>query len=176
TRHLQNGADGTRAPAFPSTAVAAVAPGVLAETGIETVELIRGAANTVRPDLLIAVDALAARSIERLATTVQLSDTGLNPGSGVGNRRKAIDRETVGCPVIALGVPTVVDSSTLVWDALYRAGFSESDLGSEITHVLESGRSYFVSPKEIDALTEYFSDLLAESIDRAFSEDFTTVG
>lgn len=147
--------------------ISAVFPGVLGQTGIETVELIRGAAENARPDVVLAIDALAARSCERLAATVQLSDSGIHPGSGIGNNRKAICRETVGVPVIALGVPTVVDSSTLVYDALRQAGIEE--VRPELRQVLENGRSFFVSPKESDIITDRVSDLIADAVDTAFT-------
>ncbi|MBR2906757.1 MAG: GPR endopeptidase [Clostridia bacterium] len=170
TRHLRDSED----PALLNegrryASISVIVPGVLAQTGIETLELIQGAVRTVHPDLLIAVDALAARSCERLATTVQLSDTGIRPGSGIGNHREALSRETVGCPVIAIGVPTVVDSSALVYDALARAGIREGEISPELFAVLENGRSFFVSPKEIDALTKAFSELLSGAIADAFT-------
>ena len=170
TRHLRSADD----PALLNegrryASISVVSPGVLAETGIETQEMIASVCKTVRPDLLIVIDALAARSCERLAATVQLSSTGLRPGSGVGNCREALNRETLGCPVIAIGVPTVVDSSTLVYDALERAGIGESELSPELLRVLENGRSFFVSPKEIDALTKAFSELLSNAISDALS-------
>ncbi len=148
------------------SALAAFAPGVLGQTGIETLELLRGAVRTVGPDLVVAVDALAARSCRRLASTVQLSDTGIVPGSGVGNHRTAITAETLGVPVIALGVPMVVDSSTLVYDALREAGIA--DISDSLREVLENGRSFFVSPKESDMITRQVSDLLAQAIGSAF--------
>ena len=95
------------------TPVAALATGVLARTGVETLELIRGAADRLHPSVVIAIDALAARSRHRLCATVQLGDTGLIPGSGVGNHRKAVNARTLGVPVIALGVPTVIDGAAL---------------------------------------------------------------
>ena len=102
---------------FPfSTAVAALAPGVLAATGMETAELIRGAVQQVRPAVILVIDALAARSAQRLCAAVQLSDTGLIPGSGVGNHRRAIDRETMGVPVLSMGLPTVMDAATMAVD------------------------------------------------------------
>lgn len=143
-------------------AVSALAPGVLGQTGIETVELVRGAAENARPDLIIAIDALAARSVNRLATTVQLSDGGINPGSGIGNNRRAICRETVGFPVLALGVPTVVSSATLVYDALSEAGVRH--IGRELREVLEGGRDFFVSPKESDVIVKKVAVLLARAI------------
>lgn len=140
--------------------------GVLGQTGMETVELVRGAAENVRPDLVLAIDALATRSSERLAATVQLCDSGIEPGSGIGNERKGINAETVGVPVIALGVPTVIDSSTLVFEALSRSGVEE--IGAELKAVLENGRNFFVTPKECDRITDRVASLLAESVDLAF--------
>ena len=147
--------------------LSALAPGVLGQTGMEAVDLIRGAAGTVRPDVVLAIDALAARSTERLAATVQLSDTGISPGSGIGNRRRAIDRESVGVPVVSLGIPTVVDSATLVYDALQKAGIGEVD--GKLRGVLENQRRFFVSPKEIDLITAQTAGLLADAIEQAFS-------
>ena len=149
--------------------ISALTPGVLGQTGLETVELVRGAAEAVAPDLVIAVDALAARSTERLTATVQLSDTGIQPGSGIGNRRKALNAETVGVPVMALGVPTVVDTATLVFDALHRAGLDPQALPEELRQTLHTGRDFFVSPKEIDLLVKAVSVLLAEALEKAFS-------
>ncbi|MFO7152238.1 MAG: GPR endopeptidase [Bacillota bacterium] len=98
--------------------VCALAPGVLGITGIETGEIIKGVVERVKPDLVIVIDALAARSLERISTTIQISDSGIQPGSGVGNRRMAISRESIGVPVIAVGVPTVVDAATVASDTL----------------------------------------------------------
>lgn len=121
TRHIKE-LDPALFGSLGSATVSAIAPGVIRQTGIEAVEIIRGAAENVSPGLIIAIDALAAKSIDRLAVTVQLSDTGIAPGSGIGNARKAIDRATLGIPVISVGVPTVVDSSTLIYDMLNLAG------------------------------------------------------
>ncbi len=144
--------------------VSAIAPGVLGQTGIEAASLVADAARAAKADVIIAVDALAARSTQRLATTVQIADTGIRPGSGIGNSRAALTRETCGVPVIALGVPTVVDSATLVWDALEKAGIhSPSD---ELRKVLDNGRSYIVSPKESDQIAVAVSSLLAAAINR----------
>lgn len=148
-------------------AVSAFSPGVLGQTGIETVELVRGAAENAKPDIIVAIDALAARSVTRLASTIQLSDNGINPGSGIGNQRRAISCETVGVPVLALGVPTVVSSSTLVYDALTRAGTGQ--ISRELRDVLEEGRDFFVSPKESDVIVKKVSSLLARAIGRSFS-------
>lgn len=148
--------------------VASLAPGVLAQTGIETLELIRGAVERVRPELVIAVDALAARGVDRLATTVQLCDTGIAPGSGIGNTRSALDRESLGVPVMAIGVPTVVNSSTLVRDALELGGINDISPGLE--EVLENGRSFFVSLKESDVAVRELAGLISRAINRTFCE------
>ena len=146
--------------------LSAVAPGVLGQTGIETSALLLGAVGCVQPDLLLVVDALAARGCERLGRTVQLSDVGIEPGSGVGNRRRAITRETMGIPVLALGVPTVVSSATLVWDTLSEAGLDAQ--APALSRVLREGESFFVSPKECDLLVARASSLLSRAIDLAF--------
>lgn len=98
--------------------VSALAPGVLGLTGIETAEIIRGIVERTRPDVVVAVDALASRSVERLARTIQVADSGIHPGSGVGNRRSGIDREAIGIPVVAVGVPTVVHAATIAADTI----------------------------------------------------------
>ncbi len=144
----------------------AVAPGVLGQTGIETAEMISGVCDRATPDVLIAIDALAARSTARLGTTVQISDSGIFPGSGIGNKRSEISRDTLGIPVIAVGVPTVVNSSTLVYDALSRAGHTELD--DQLVKVLHEGESFFVSPRQSDMISERVSELLADAINHLF--------
>lgn len=166
TRHLLE-ANKSLYDALKHYTVSAITPGVVGQTGIETVELIRGSSKNVRPDFVLVIDALAARSCERLATTVQLSNTGISPGSGIGNRRKAINMKSIGCPVISLGVPTVVDSSTLVWDALEKAGVKE--LSKENEEALSNGTSFFVTLKETDVIIREVSRILSKSIDLAFS-------
>lgn len=161
TRHLREHESGLFRE-LGCSALSAFSPGVLGQTGIETLELLRGAVRSVRPDLVVVVDALAARSCSRLASTVQLCDAGIVPGSGVGNHRTAITADTLGVPVIAVGVPTVVDSSTLVWDALQKAQIGE--ISDSLREVLENGRSFFVSPKESDLITAGVSDLLSDAI------------
>lgn len=148
------------------TSVSAIQPGVLAQTGIETVEIIKSVADTTKPDLIIVIDALAARNCDRLGCTVQISDTGISPGSGIGNVRRAISEENIGVPVIAIGVPTVVNSSTLVCDVLQEAGVTHID--KNIEDVLNDGKDFFVSPKEIDMITKTASRLLALSLDLTF--------
>lgn len=170
TRHLREH-EGALYSALGCSALSALAPGVLGQTGIETLELLREAVRCVRPDAVIVIDSLAARSCSRLASTVQITDVGIHPGSGVGNHREGITRETLGVPVIAVGVPTVVDSATLVYDALQKAKIENID--ETLKHVLESGKSFFVSPKESDVTTACFSKILANAIGMAFTADFS---
>ena len=166
TRHLREHEAGIYR-AFGCSAVSALAPGVLGQTGIETSELLKGVISRVKPDLVLVIDALAARSCERLASTVQLSDTGIEPGAGVGNHRSAISQRTLGVPVIALGIPTVVDSATLVYDALCKAGIRE--IGDSLSQVLNNGRSFFVSPKESDVISDKAAALFAYAVSLAFA-------
>ncbi len=142
TRHLKNEA------AFSVfSSVSVLQPGVLGKTGVETAELVRGAVETVQPDVLIAIDALASARLARVCTTVQLSDTGIVPGSGVGNHRNALNIETLGVPVIAVGVPTVVDALTLSMDVLEEAGIKDFDM----TALRSCTPGVMVTPRDIDA-------------------------
>ena len=149
------------------TCVSAIAPGVLGQTGIEAASLVADAARSAGADAVIAVDALAARSAERLAATVQITDTGIQPGSGMKNSRTAINRESCGVPVIALGVPTVVDCATLIWNALEKAGMHAPS--PELHRVLEEGRGYIVSPTETDQIADATASLLAAAINRVLT-------
>lgn len=163
TRHIR-AHDEALFRSFCRIPLCAVAPGVLGQTGIETAELIGGVAETAKPDLILAIDALAARSTARLGATVQISDSGIFPGSGIGNRRSEISTRTLGIPVIAIGVPTVVNSATLVYDALQSAGYTEID--DRIGQVLRTGESFYVSPRQSDRISESVADMLADAIDR----------
>ncbi len=137
--------------------VSAVSAGVLGTTGLESSELIRGITEEISPACVIAVDALASRSLERVCRTVQLANTGITPGSGVGNHRGRLDEASLGRPVIAVGVPTVVDGGTLVADLLGQENLS-----------LEGG-DFFVTPKEIDAHVAKLSKLVAYGINLALN-------
>ena len=148
--------------------LAAIAPGVMGQTGMESGETVKAAVELTRPHLLVAVDALAARSCDRLSSTVQLSDGGISPGAGIGNHRMGINRDTMGCPVMGVGVPTVVDSATLVRDALEEAGVDMDTLPPAMEKVLESGRQFIVSPRDCDEMVELTCRLLALSLDLAF--------
>ena len=167
TRHLRE-YDEALFASLGCCELSALAPGVMGQTGLESGELCRAVARLLHPDLVVAVDALAARSCERLASTVQLSDGGIAPGSGIGNHRMAVDEESMGCPVMGVGVPTVVDSATLVLDALARAGMEAEALPDELLSVLESGRSFIVSPRDSDRMVKLTCRLLARALDMAF--------
>lgn len=171
TRHLRQ-YEGDLYRAIGCSSLSALAPGVLGQTGIETSELLLGAVNATHPDVIIVIDALTARSCDRLCATIQLSDTGIEPGSGVGNHRCAITYKSMGVPVIALGVPTVVNSATLVWDALREAGIEEDP---RLREVLEKGKNFFVSPKESDLICQSVAQLFARAIGLAFAEGLLEV-
>ncbi len=157
--------------ALGSRECSAICPGVTGDTGIETFELIRSAVREINPELVICIDALASKSIDRLASTVQLSNTGLSPGSGIGNNRKEISKKTLGVPVIGIGVPTVVHSSSLVAEALEKAGITE--LSDRLIAVLENGKGYFVTIKDSDMAVKAASEIIASAINKTllgFSE------
>lgn len=165
--------------------VSAIAPGVLGTTGIETVEILKGIVENIKPKLLIVIDALASRSIERISSTVQLSDTGIVPGAGVGNTRSEISKNTLGIPVIAIGIPTVVETAVLVNDCLdvfiqklqdqaksndYLNKLKEEDNYEEIKEaLLPKEYNLIVTPKEIDDLIENMKDVVARGINFAIN-------
>ncbi len=158
TRHIDKAlADDLGFPGLRE--VSSVTFGVLGQTGLETAESIRGIVNTVHPSAVVTVDALAARSLSRLGSTVQLTDTGITPGSGVGNHRARIDGETLGVPVIALGVPTVVDAVTMIRD------FTDGDrVRGDLS---ENAREMMVTPREIDTLIRRAARFLSLAINCA---------
>lgn len=147
--------------------ISAITPGVSGQTGIDSYELVSGAVKTVRPDLVIAIDALASRSVERLATTIQITDSGITPGSGIGNHTKALNKTSLGIPVIAIGVPTMVSSSTLVYDTLEQSGVS--DISKELQQVLENGKSFYVTTNDCDEVVNKLSKLISSALNKAFS-------
>lgn len=163
--------------------VSAIAPGVLGITGIETVEVIKGVVQNIKPKLLIVIDALAARNIERISSTIQISDTGIVPGGGVENARKEISQKTLGVPVIAMGIPTVVESAVLVNNCLnlfitklqneaksndYLNRLKETDNYEEIKEALiPNNYNMIVTPKEIDDLIENMKEIVAKGINYA---------
>ena len=160
--------------------VTAISPGVLGTTGIETMEILKGIVDNIKPKLLIVIDALASRSIDRISSTIQIADTGIIPGAGVGNTRKEISKETLGIPVIALGIPTVVESAVLVNDCLdllieklqneaksnvFLNELKEQDNYESIKDALNpQDYNMIVTPKEIDKLIENMKDVVARGI------------
>ena len=138
--------------------VSGIVPGVMAQTGMETLEIVRGVVEETQPDVVVAIDALAARSSKRLNRTIQISDAGIHPGSGVGNHRHSLTRETIGVPVVAIGVPTVVDAATIVYDAV------------RDTNAVPPGlNSMFVTPKYIDETIKHLSFTISEALNIALS-------
>ncbi len=171
TRHLQQTLPKELAETFRP--LAAVSPGVMGLTGLETGEMVRGIVQQAKPDVVLAVDALAARKFSRINTTIQLSDTGIAPGSGVGNKRMALSKETLGVPVFAIGVPTVVDAATLVYDTLALAQAEESRWEETVEEVLVPYASQlFVTPKEMDAVVDRLAATLASAINAAVHPNF----
>ena len=160
--------------------ISAISPGVLGTTGIETVEILKGIVDNIHPKLVIVIDALASRSIERISSTIQISDTGIVPGAGVGNTRAEISQRTLNIPVIAIGVPTVVETAVLVNDCLdlfieklqneaksndSLNKMKEKDNYEEIKEALvPNDYNLIVTPKEIDDLIENMKDIVAGGI------------
>lgn len=145
--------------------VAAVATGVLGKTGVESGEIAESLVRKIKPSAVIAVDALAARRLERLGTTVQMSSSGITPGSGVGNARFALNSKTLGVPVISIGVPTVVDGSTLAYDIIEKAGIDERHITEDILRPF--GQGIIVTPEEVDLMVERAALLVAMGINSA---------
>lgn len=144
--------------------VAAVTPGVLGITGVETAEIIRGVTERVAPACIIVIDALASRRLSRLCSTVQISNTGITPGSGVGNAAAEITEKSLGVPVIAIGVPTVVDAATLAYDLLGE----NADEKTAAALLAGDGKDMFITLKESDVITKQTARLLGFAINRAF--------
>ena len=160
--------------------VSAISPGVLGTTGIETAEILNGIVENVKPKLMIVIDSLASRSMERISSTIQLADTGIVPGAGVDNARKELTKDTLGIPVIAIGIPTVVETAVVVNDCLdvfieklqqearsndYLNKLKEEDNYEEIKEALIPKEfNFIVTPKEIDGLIENMKDVVARGI------------
>lgn len=162
TRHIERAiAHGTGLGDLREVSV--LSPGVLGQTGMETAEIIRAITQELKPAAVITVDALASARLDRLGCTVQMTDTGIAPGSGVGNTRARIDRETVGVPVISIGVPTVVDALTLAAELTHHPADDP-----ELSHAVEpNGARMVVTPREIDLLVEHAAKLVGLAIGRA---------
>ena len=152
-------------------AISSLAPGVMAKNGMETAEIIKGVIEQTHPDLMLVIDALAARNIRRLNSTIQLTDTGILPGSGVGNHRNALTQETLGIPVIAIGVPTVVDAATIVRSALDLLDSSSSLFDPDepnIQKVFQELTNMYVTNKDIDATIKRLSFTISEALNMTF--------
>lgn len=151
--------------------ISSLAPGVMAKNGMETAEIIKGVIEQTGPDLMIVIDALAARNIRRLNSTIQLTDTGILPGSGVGNHRNALTQESLGIPVIAIGVPTVVDAATIVRSALDLLGPSSALFDPdepEVQKTFHELNNMYVTNKDIDATIKRLSFTISEALNMTF--------
>jgi spore protease len=173
--------------------VCAIAPGVLGITGIETGEIVKGIVDRIKPDLVIAIDALASRKMDRVSTTIQIADTGIAPGSGVGNKRMELSKKTMGIPVIAIGVPTVVDAATMVNDTMDMVLddlLKQSPNGSDFYKMLSTidrNEKYemirevlspnvgnmIVTPKEIDDIIDRISKVIANGLNISLHQGIT---
>ncbi|MFU0827880.1 MAG: Germination protease [Lachnoclostridium sp.] len=154
--------------------VSAISPGVMAQTGMEASEVLRGIIHETMPKLVIVIDALAARSIHRLNKTIQITDTGISPGSGVGNNRKALNKESLGVDVIAIGVPTVVDAATIVTDTMEqfmsKQGFADNEIHQFMNELSqETIDNMFVTPKNIDESIKRISYTVSEALNKCFA-------
>ena len=191
TRHIfrEYGKLAEKMGAGSAAQISAIVPGVMAQTGMETVEIVKGIVNETAPELVIVIDALAARNTKRLNRTIQITDTGINPGSGVGNHRHAMNRDTLGVPVIAIGVPTVVDAATIVNDTMEEliAQMDESEhmqrLGGTLGTMNRAEKqqmirelisphlnTMFVTPKDIDETVKYLSYTISEALNMFLAE------
>ena len=155
--------------------VSAVVPGVTGQTGMETLEIVKGVVEETEPDFVVAIDALAARNSKRLNRTIQITDTGIEPGAGVGNRRKELTKKTLGIPVVAIGVPTVVDAATIISDhlehVLEKQGYSEEEIERFIYEILtEETTDVMVTPKNIDESVNQISKDLAKVLNHCFQK------
>lgn len=191
TRHLKEYAPQQFGDEIRS--VSAISPGVLGITGIETAEILKGVVDRIKPDLIITIDALASRRLERLSTTIQISNTGISPGSGIGNRRLSITEQSLGIPVIAIGVPTVVDAVTIANDTIeylteellkhtkeespfYEVlkNMSQQEKYSLIQEVLTPYvHNLVVTPKEIDLLVRNIASIISRGINLALQPGLT---
>ena len=171
-------------------AVSAVAPGVLGTTGIESSDIVQGIVDISKPDFIIAIDALASRSLDRVNTTIQIADTGIHPGSGIGNKRKGLTKENLGIPVVAIGVPTVVYASTIVnnaFDLMHKHFSQQTSNTGQILGLLDNihederlllvkevlnpvGHDLLVTPKEIDQFIEDIANIIASGLNAALHD------
>ena len=153
--------------------ISGVAPGVMAQTGMETAEIVQGIVSETKPDVVVAIDALAARSVRRLSRTIQITDTGIHPGSGVGNHRNGLTEENLQVKVIGIGVPTVVDAATIVHDSMAHLldALEETEQKEFLDEMIAPNLySMFVTPKDVDETIKYLSFMISEGLNIAFSQ------
>lgn len=195
TRHLivEYGKEFGSKHGFPE--LSGLAPGVMAQTGMETAEILKGVIAQTGPDAVIAIDALAARSVRRLGTTIQLTDTGIHPGSGVGNHRNSLTKESLGVPVLAIGVPTVVGAAAIVHDTIHAliATLASNESTNSVAQFVEGSQPeeqyalikellepefgpMYVTPKDIDATVKQLSYTISEGIHMALFRDGLSAG
>lgn len=172
--------------------VYAISPGVMGQTGVETVDIVKGVVDKIKPKVVIVVDALASRRIERVNSTIQISDTGITPGAGIGNNRKGLNEETLGVKVIAVGVPTVISTTTLISDSIdyiieeLAKSTSEDEKLSSMLKISDERKyniindilqpytaNMFVTPKEIDQVVERLSNIIANAINLSINGGLT---
>ena len=173
TRHIVNEYGSAAYGKSHAHKISAVIPGVMGKTGMESEEIVKGIVKETKPDVVIAIDALASRSTKRLNRTIQITDTGIHPGSGVGNYRNALTKENIGVPVIAIGIPTVVAASTIVIDAVEKisretGADTYSKFLEQNTKTISELQNMFVTGKDVDATIERLSDTLSMAINQAF--------
>lgn len=154
--------------------ISSIVPGVMAKTGMESAEIIKGIINETNPDTVVVIDALAARSTKRLNRTIQITNTGIHPGSGVGNHRNALTKESLGVPVIAIGVPTVVDAATIVNDAMKKTmeqiKSRNITLEDDLPKVMSELNNMYVTCKDIDETIKRLSFTISEALNIAFDK------
>lgn len=151
-----------------------IIPGVMAQTGMETSEIVEGVVSEIKPDVVIAIDALAARSVKRLNRTIQITDTGIHPGSGVGNHRVGLTEENLQVKVIGIGVPTVVDAATIVHDSMAHLldALEEAEQKEFLEEMIPPHlHSMFVTPKDVDETMKYLSFTISEGLNMAFAQN-----
>lgn len=188
TRHIFREFGNLSLDSEKENSVSAIVPGVMAQTGMETLEIVKGIVEETKPELVIVIDALAARSTRRLNRTIQITDTGINPGSGVGNHRQGINQEILGIPVIAIGVPTVVDAATIVNDTMENLveAMDQTEKMQQLGGMLgtlNKAEKYqmirelisphlntmFVTPKDIDDTVKRLSYTISEGLNIVFA-------
>ncbi len=153
--------------------VCAISPGVLGTTGIETEEIIKGLTEKIKPSLVIAIDALCSGDVKRINTTIQITDTGITPGAGVGNKRKTIDESTLGVPVVAIGVPTVVDAATIAIAGIETVADKEFDEGRIREAYQNRFGNMIVTPKDVESIVTDISSVIANGINISLHKGIT---